>query len=481
MESNKELLFDYILTRLKEDPILSQENIHRKGEKLKPREGFINLKNLANNFLKGDVENRFIVMPGLRGVGKTTLLFHLYDYLIKKGIENERILYIPTDYLVDFLGFNLIDAINVYVSEIHQKTPVTLDKELFILIDEAQHDDKWSQTGKVIYDQSKKIFMIFTGSSAINLEMSVDAVRRTKKESIFPMNFSEYLYLKYDITTPNQTSDSVKNLIFTGQISQLQEKENQITKELLKLPNPLDSEWERYLSLGGFPLSLYLNDFDIQERTFNMVERVVEKDLSAIRSFRSETKNVIFRILMFLALQKPGEVSENKLANNLGVSSSLIKDILHILEKTHLIFHVAPYSGAGKMVRKSWKYYFLTPSIKATINSKIGKSTRYNRELLGVLSENLVASYLFKLKETTRRPEGIFYSPQKKGVDFLLTDYSEGIIPIEVGVGKKGKGQIKKAMNTYNSDYGIVISNDRRKVTQQDDVIFLPINTFSLM
>lgn len=195
MEPDKVLLLHYILTRLKENPILSQENINKKGKKLKPREGFENLKKLADDFLKGDVENRFIVMPGLRGVGKTTLLFHLYDYLISKGVENKRILYLPTDYLKDFLGFSLFDAINLFVSEVHHKTPVTLDKELFLLIDEAQHDDKWSETGKVIYDQSKKIFMIFTGSSAINLEMSVDAVRRTKKESIFPLNFREYLYL----------------------------------------------------------------------------------------------------------------------------------------------------------------------------------------------------------------------------------------------------------------------------------------------
>ena len=472
MEPDKVLLLHYILTRLKENPILSQENINKKGKKLKPREGFENLKKLADDFLKGDVENRFIVMPGLRGVGKTTLLFHLYDYLISKGVENKRILYLPTDYLKDFLGFSLFDAINLFVSEVHHKTPVTLDKELFLLIDEAQHDDKWSETGKVIYDQSKKIFMIFTGSSAINLEMSVDAVRRTKKESIFPLNFREYLYLKYDINTPPGTSAAIKTLIFTGETSQLEEKENQIMTELLKLTNPLDKEWERYLSLGGFPLSLYLDDFDIQERTFNMVERVVEKDLSTIRSFRSQTRNVIFRILMFLALQKPGEVSENKLANHLDVSSSLVKDILHLLEKTHLIFHVAPFAGAGKTVRKSWKYYFLTPSIKSAINSKIGKNALYNRELMGVLLENLIASYLFKLKETTRRP---------KGVDFLLYDYSGKIIPIEVGLGKKGRSQIKKAIRTYHSDYGLVISHDRLKVTRQDDVIFLPVNTFSLM
>ena len=54
MEPDKVLLLHYILTRLKENPILSQENINKKGKKLKPREGFENLKKLADDFLKGD-------------------------------------------------------------------------------------------------------------------------------------------------------------------------------------------------------------------------------------------------------------------------------------------------------------------------------------------------------------------------------------------------------------------------------------------
>ncbi|MDI6644178.1 MAG: AAA family ATPase [Methanobacteriaceae archaeon] len=481
MNPSEELLSKYIFTRLKEDPILAQEYIYQDNVKLHPREGFKNLKKLSDNFINGKVENRFIVMPGLRGLGKTTLLFHLYDYLMEEGIEKDRILYMPTDYLTDFLGSNLMEAINIYIKEIHEKTPVTLDKKLFILIDEAQHDNKWSETGKIIYDQSKKIFMIFTGSSSINLDMSVDAVRRTRKESVFPMNFSEYLHLKYGIKIPRNTSPALENLIFTGRTTELEAVEIKIHKELLALSNPLDKEWERYLCYGGFPFSLHLNDFDIRERTFNMVERVVEKDLSSIRSFRIQTRNVIFRMLMFLALQKPGQISENKLADYLDVSSSLIKDILHILEKTHLIFHVAPYAGAGKIIRKTWKYYFLSPSIKASINAKLGRNLHHNRELLGELSENLVASYLFKLKETLKRPEGIFYSPQKGGVDFLLKDLLGGIIPLEVGIGKKGKSQIKKAINKYQSDYGIVISNDHEKVSREDDVIFLPIKLFSLI
>jgi predicted AAA+ superfamily ATPase len=126
-------------------------------------------------------------MPGLRGVGKTTLLFQLYDYLTnEKGIKQDHVLYISTDQLNEYLGGKIIDATDVFIGEVHQKSPVTLDEELFILIDEAQYDKEWSMAGKILYDQSKKIFHDFYRSSAISLELNVDSSRRSKKESIFP-------------------------------------------------------------------------------------------------------------------------------------------------------------------------------------------------------------------------------------------------------------------------------------------------------
>jgi len=45
------------------------------GEKLQCRNAFFKLKNQVDNFLDGTSEERFITLPGLRGVGKTTLLF----------------------------------------------------------------------------------------------------------------------------------------------------------------------------------------------------------------------------------------------------------------------------------------------------------------------------------------------------------------------------------------------------------------------
>lgn len=78
-------------------------------------------------------------------------------------------------------------------------------------------------------------------------------------------------------------------------------------------------------------------------------------------------------------------------------------------------------------------------------------------------------------------PSGIFYDPRKNGVDFLLQISDEGIIPVEVGFGKKDKSQIKKAITGYKSKYGIVISNKTSKIKKEGKVIFIPLVTFSFI
>lgn len=105
---------------------------------------------------------------------------------------------------------------------------------------------------------------------------------------------------------------------------------------------------------------------------------------------------------------------------------------------------------------------------------------RKKNEFLGPLAENLVASSFFKMKERGIL-NGILYPADPGSVDFLLSRADGEIIPVEVGVGRKSKGQLKKAIKRYKSNYGILVSNRSQIIEKEGNVIQIPLTTFSFI
>ena len=60
--------------------------------------------------------------------------------------------------------------------------------------------------------------MIFTGSNALDFELDKNVARRTSIQRIYPMNFQEYLYLKYNIPTTDISNDLI-NMILTSNVN----------------------------------------------------------------------------------------------------------------------------------------------------------------------------------------------------------------------------------------------------------------------
>lgn len=99
---------EYLKKTLSLTPMRVKRGISHNGKLFAKREVFFKLKEHVDCFLEDGSDNRLIIMPGLRGTGKTTLLYQLYDYLsVECNIGQNQILYLNLDRLKDFEDFNI--------------------------------------------------------------------------------------------------------------------------------------------------------------------------------------------------------------------------------------------------------------------------------------------------------------------------------------------------------------------------------------
>lgn len=475
--TKKEDIIKYIHAKHRETRILSEK--HTKGIKNK-RIQYSSLKKHIDNFLetKNEYYKRCIRMPGLRGVGKTTILYQLYEYLTKeKNIPEKNILYLDVHELKNNFTEGIQEVFEIYLEDMHQTTLANLDEKIFLFVDEAQMDKNWANYAKIIFDKSYDVFTIITGSSALELEMNTDATRRISKKQILPLDFQEYLLLKHDLSL---SENNFKDIILKGDYESIEkaiECENRINKELLQLNNDPEIEFKKYLHQNGFPFTLNMDEIDTHRFTNDIIERIVDKDLKLFYSFNNGTDKTILRIISYLATKKAGNTSSSGIAQNMNINVKTVNKILEALESTQLIFSINAYGSAGKILKKPTEHFFLTPSLKSALNYEIGRYNLNHEKCYSVLVENQVACTLSRLSSHS---VSLFYDSNKKGVDFIAK-HIDRTIPIEVGVGKKTKSQLTRAMHKYDAEYGILISKRTSSIEFKNNVVYIPLTSFALI
>lgn len=477
----------YIRNQVLLRPSKLNEDLFHNNMKFIPRSDYNDVIKYIDDFLQGNDLNRYLVLSGIRDVGKTTILFQIYEYLLKeKNISPQNILYVSCDRLKKIGNEDILNCVSSYLDMYHNAIIETVDKPIFLLIDEAQYDPQWSLSGKLIYDASKNIFMIFSGSSALKLSYNADSARRLLNIPIYPLNYYEHLKLKYGYFE-NNVSDSIINMIFDGNIEDSGKIESNILNIYANFPRYNVFEWKNFLQFGGFPSAFHQNNKDITKKIVDMVNKVVTMDLTNIRGMNDDSKTLAFNLLYFFAFQNPGEISKGSLSNQFDVSMSQITKILDVLEKTQLIFHIEAFTSSSKRTTKPHEYFFATSSLKHNLSSDLGNANLENETAyMGKLLENSVASSFLNLDNRSAVNYKTYYDDSKKKkkekhVDFIVQRGNEKPIPIEVSCGEKDKTQIGRAISKYGSPHGVVISKTTDHIVKKGNIICLPPEIFAFM
>ncbi|MEM4335672.1 MAG: AAA family ATPase [Candidatus Anstonellales archaeon] len=390
-----EIIKRFVLNTLAETPKIIAEEL----KNVKSKRCFVNELRAA----VARSGQRVFILTGLRGTGKTTGLYQLFN-----ETAGEKA-YFSCDELIS-RGITLNHALEAL--DYIKKERVGLGKKFLLLLDEITYLPEWDIHLKVLHDRRPNLVIIATSSSALPLRKTTELTRRAYELQVHPLSFREYLMLRYGIVIPDEISKSIrKNL----------GKKN------------LDEEYLRVLSLLGpynllalydeymrhdLPAALRLDEHAYADGINKIVKRTIYEDFSRYEKFETRMLTAAERLIKYLSTIPADAVKLTTLSEVVGVSKESIGKLLEVFENGMIIKGIE-YQGRGRMFKKPKKWFFYSPSMRYILALPIVSSA----EITGNLREDSVFRHLLSLSGA------IFYSHE---VDFIANG-------LRIEVGGKGK------------------------------------------
>lgn len=453
---------------------------------------FSKFKKVVEKLLNGELTEteKIVLMPGIRGIGKSTLLAQVYsiekflkpkdENLLKKiGRLDERIYIDASQLRAEQISLN--DFFNFYeeIKGFHFENP---KKKILILLDEVHFDENWGLFLKTIFDRTKghrDMLVIATGSSALQIKMIPDLGRRTDIWEIFPMKFNEYLILKHDKYPISRLSDNLQAILFGSENAKevfdgLQVK-YQIIKNFFANSVPHNSEKDFFES-GSFPSVIRIaNKQKAIEKIKSVIDGIVAKDIISLRQFKTQTIAKISDLLYLLA--QSDVISYEKLKEALKIERiETLEGLIEVLVMSGVLVKVKTYGKTYGSTRKTPKLLFITPSIRSAVLN--------NLYLTGVegkkLEDYFTLIYSKDLKSHDKYAINLSYDFAEAGADFVITLRDRNNIVVEVGFNKETIAQVENTLKKTGGKYGLVFGSNELQMAN-DSIVKIPLKFLLLI
>lgn len=337
-------------------------------------------------------KNRMIGLTGPRGVGKTTLVLQH----IKKNLNHNQTLYVTAEDFY-FADNKLIDLADDFVKRGGK----------FLFIDEIHKYKDWAKELKLIYDYQPELYVVFTGSSVLDIRKGAsDLSRRAVMYYMQGLSFREYLQLFHQITVRPYSLEEI-----------LGHK-----AELPGIKHPLPY-FEEYLKNGYYPFAL---DEDFELRLQQIVNQTLETDVPVYAGMNVSTGWKLKQLLAIIAKSVPFKPNMTSIATALSASRNNITDYCLFIEEAGLITQLRNSTGGIKGLGKVDKIYLENTNLIHGL-----ADTNSNK---GNIRETFFLNQL-KVKQD------VISSPV---ADFLVSKYT-----FEVGGKNKGLKQIQGLENAF--------------------------------
>ena len=439
---------------------------------------FLKLQKYISDFIGIKTSARWIMLTGLRGSGKTTVLSQIFYQ--NRSVDCYK-LYLSLDQITQIIGSSLNEVLETYENLLGFSFE-QLDKPLYLFLDEIQYDERWGAVLKSLYDRSNKIFILATGSAALLLNTNSDIARRAIFEKLFPLSFTEYLKIKNDKYEIKGLGKNIRAALFESATAKeafdkIVALESEIKKYWLEVDR---QDVEKYIKYGSLPFMVALkNEALIYDQVNKTLDRIINGDVAKCGRFNSEIISKIPSLLY--AVADMDELSFKKLADIFEISRPKIMEIFDILEHTETILRIYPHGShlnQIKRIKKASKYLFASSAVRAMYYNMVGNIIA-NENYRGKLLEDVVGMYLNRILYK-KINASLTYDSAQGGADFIVGWERQRVI-IEVGSGDKGSRQIKNTMTKVNAKYGFTVSNNGLNLIKDENVLQVPFEYFLLI
>jgi len=354
---------------------------------------------LFNDVVAHLPKKEITLITGPRQAGKTTLMYHLQEYLKKQG---EKTLFLSLDFERDMPHFRsqttLLERIKLEFGKYKG----------YVFIDEIQRKENAGLFLKGLYDMQTPYKFIVSGSGSVELKEKVheSLIGRKRLFELNTVSLKEFINFKTEYR-------------YEGRLN----KYFQIDKT-----NAMNLFIE-YINFGGYPRVILEETLSEKMKTMDEIYRsYIEKDIAFL--LRVERIDAFGQLIRLLAGQIGNMINLNGLSSTLGISLQTVKNYLVYSEKTFITRRITPYfRNIRKEISKSPVVYFYDVGLR---NYSIGHFGRYTiPSEMGFLFQNLILNLL--LEKTKYQGSSIHYwrTKDKAEVDFII-DTRDKVIPIEI-------------------------------------------------
>lgn len=347
---------------------------------------------------------RAVVLMGPRRVGKTVMMFHTIDQLLKDGVNPQHIFFVGIDNPI-YVQLGLQEIVDLCRHAVDIKNL----EDCYVFFDEIQYLKDWERHLKVLVDAYPRTKFIVSGSAAAALKWhsTESGAGRFTDFMLPPLTFQEFIHLK-----------SMDHLVH---YSMIEYGGKQIPYWLALNIDELNQEFVQYLNYGGYPEVVLSEKIQKNMGRYvksDIVDKVLLRDLPSLYGIKDVQE--LNRFFTYIAYNTGHEFSYEKMAKESGINKIVLKKYLEYLEAAFLIKVLNKVDINAKRMKRitRFKVYLTNPSLRTALFSPIKET---DSEMGNMIETAVLSQWMH------RENLDLTYSRWKDGrregeVDLVLVD-----------------------------------------------------------